>query len=182
MIKINLLPGKTKKHAIKTDIYLFFSVTFISLLIFGVVYYLNARDISEYKGKIEKTKQEIASLQSIYKEYLAMEKEKKEIHRRIKAIDGIKEGRHLSARIIYDLTSVIKNNIWLKSFKKAENRFELEGRSPENESISNLVESLSKIPYMKNIELRNVEDAFEEGPGGEKVIVKKFIISGDLAL
>jgi len=177
MIKINLLPGKAKKDLLKIDLYLFFSVVIINAMIFAGIYYINAKDISNYKIKIENTKNEIASLQSIYKEYLAMEREKKEIQRRIKAIDGIKEGRALSPRILYDLTSVIKDNVWLKSFKKTDDKFELDGRSLETESISALVESLSKFPYIKNIELKNVQDAVEQG-----ITVKQFIISGDLVL
>jgi Tfp pilus assembly protein PilN len=177
MIKINLLPGKAKKDLLKIDLYLFFAVMIINIIIFGGIYYINAKDISNYKEKIENAKKEIASLQSIYKEYLAMEQEKKEIQRRIKAIDGIKEGRALSSRILYDLTSIIKDNVWLKSFKKTDDKFELDGRSLENESISALAESLSKIPYIKNIELKNVQDAVEEG-----ITVKQFIISGDLIL
>ncbi len=177
MIKINLLPGKAKKDLLKIDLYLFFSVVIINIIIFSGIYYINAKDISNYKIKIEDTKKEIASLQTIYKEYLAMEQEKKEIQRRIKAIDGIKEGRALSPRILYDLASTIKDNVWLKSFKKTDDKFELDGRSLENESISVLVESLSKIPYIKNIELKNVQDSVEEG-----ITVKQFIISGDLVL
>ncbi|MCX5811022.1 MAG: PilN domain-containing protein [Proteobacteria bacterium] len=177
MIKINLLPGKAKKDLLKIDIYLFFSVMIINFMIFGGIYYINAKDISNYKAQIENAKKEIANLQSVYKEYLAMEQEKKEIQRRIKAIDGIKEGRALSPRILYDLTSVIKDNVWLKSFRKTDDKFELDGRSLENESISALVESLSKIPYIKNIELKNVQDIIEEG-----ITVKQFSISGDLVL
>jgi Tfp pilus assembly protein PilN len=177
MIKINLLPSKGKKDLLKIDLFLFFSIMIIAFLIFGGIYYINARDISNYKNKIEDMKKEIASLQSIYKEYLAMEQEKKEIQRRIKAIDGIKEGRALSARILYDLSSVIKDNVWLISFKKTDNKFELDGNSLENESISTLVESLSHIPYIKNVELKSVSDATEQG-----VTIKKFIISGDIVL
>lgn len=177
MIKINLLPGKAKKNLFKIDLYLFLVVMFITLLAFGGIYYTNAKDISDYNQKIENTKKEIANLQKIYKEFLTMEQEKKEIQRRIKAIDSIKEGRALSARILYDLASTIKENVWLRNFRKVENKFELDGRSLESESISGLVENLSRIPYIKNVELRNVEDATEGG-----VTVKRFIISGDIVL
>jgi len=75
------------------------------------------------------------------------------------------------------LSGVIKNNVWLKSLKKTENKFELEGCSLENESISELIESLSKIPYIKNVELKSVGEMLEEG-----VTVKSFIIYGDISL
>ncbi len=177
MIKINLLPGKAKKDYLKVDLYLFLLILMVTLAIFGVLYYSNERDIADYNKKIDTTKKEIASLQNVYKEYLTIEQRKKEIQRRIKAIDSIKEGRALSARVLFDLTLMVKDNVWLKTFKKAEDKFELEGRSLENESISNFMETLSKVPYLRNIELRSVEDAMEEG-----VAVKKFVISGNVVL
>lgn len=177
MIRINLLPAKAKKDLFKYDLYMFFFVMALALLVFGGFYYYNTKEITKRQTMIENTKKEIQNLQQIYKEYLAMEQEKKEIQRRIKAIDSIKEGRALAARTLYDLSGIIKDNVWIKSFKKTEDKFELEGRSLENESISILVEALSKVPYIKNVELKGVEDATEEG-----VVIKKFVIYGDIAL
>jgi Tfp pilus assembly protein PilN len=177
MIKINLLPDRARKDFLRVDLYLFFFVLLITLAIFGGIYYTNENEIANYNKRIDSTKKEIASLQNIYKEYLTMDQQKKEIQRRIKAIDSIKEGRALSARVLFDLTSLITDNVWLKTFKRTEDKFEMDGRSLENESISNLIETLSRIPYLKNVELRNVEDTVEEG-----VAVKKFVISGDITL
>jgi len=177
MIRINLLPSKIKKDLFKYDLYMFFSIMVIALLVFGGIYYYNMNEISKRKATIENTKNEIKKLQQIYKEYLTMEQEKKEIQRRIKAIDSIKEGRALAARTVYDLSGIIKNNVWIKGFKKTEDKFELDGRSLENESISDLVEALSKIPYIRNVELKSVGEATEEG-----VAVKSFVISGDISL
>jgi Tfp pilus assembly protein PilN len=177
MIKINLIPGKEKKDFLKVDLYLFVIILALTLAVFGGIYYTNEHDIAIYNKRIETTKKEIASLQSVYKEYLTIDQQKKEIQRRIKAIDSIKEGRALSARVLFDLTAMIKDSVWLKTFKKTEDKFEMEGRSLENESISNLIETLSGAPYLKNIELRNVEDAVEEG-----IAVKRFVITGDIIL
>jgi Tfp pilus assembly protein PilN len=149
----------------------------IALLVFGGSYYYNMNEIAKSKTMIENTKKEIQNLQQIYKEYRAMEQEKKEIQRRIVAIDSIKEGRALAARTMYDFSSIIKDNVWIKSFKKTEDKFMLEGRSLENESISTLVEALSKVPYIRNVELKGVEDTTEEG-----VVLKKFVINGDMFL
>lgn len=159
------------------DLYLFLFVVILNLSIVGGIYYKNEKNIAEYNKVIGDAKAEIASLENIYREYLNLEKEKQEIEKRIKAINDVKEGRGLAARTLYDLTSVIKENVWLKSFKKDEDRFELEGRSMENESIADFVENLSKIPYMRNVELINVEDIAEEG-----IVVKKFLVKGNIIL
>ncbi|HBA56174.1 MAG TPA: hypothetical protein DCZ04_17445 [Syntrophorhabdus aromaticivorans] len=106
-----------------------------------------------------------------------MEREKKEIQRKIQAIDGLKEGRALAARTLYDLSSQVKESLWLTSFKKTDNRFEMEGRSVENEAISSLMESLSKVPYMRAIELKSVQETTEQG-----IVLKKFVIQGNISL
>ena len=177
MIKINLLPKKPIRTAFKYEIHVLLLIVTLNLLTIGLIYSINARAISNLKTTIEQAKKEIASLDPIYREYLAMEQEKKEIQRRIQAIDTIKQGRALAARTLYDLTSIVKESLWLKSFKKNENRFELEGRSVENEAISSFVESLSKVPYLSGVELKSVEDAAEEG-----LILKKFIIQGNISI
>jgi Tfp pilus assembly protein PilN len=177
MIKINLLPKKPIRTAFKYEIHVFVLIVILNLLILGLIYSMNARAISNLKSDIDRSKKEIASLDPIYKEYLSMEQEKKEIQRRIQAINTIKQGRALAARTLYDLTSIVKESLWLKSFKKTENRFELEGRSVENEAISSFVESLSKVPYLNGVELKSVEDATEEG-----LVLKKFIIQGNISI
>jgi Tfp pilus assembly protein PilN len=177
MIRINLLPAKEKKDLFKYDLYMLLSFTVIALLVFGGIYYYNMKEISKHRVQIENTKKEIQNLQQIYKEYITMEQEKKEIQRRIKAINSIKEGRALAARTVYDLAGVIKNNVWIKSFKKTDGKFELDGRSLENESISELVEAMSRVPYIKNVELKSVGEVLEEG-----VAVKSFVIYGDISL
>lgn len=156
---------------------MFFCLLLLAIFVFAGIYYYNVQEIKKRNTMIEKTKKEIQSLQHIYREYLAMEQEKKEIQRRIKAIDSIKEGRALAARTLYDISGIVKDNVWIKSFKKMSDKFELEGRSLENESISDLVEAISKIPYIRNVELKSVNVATEDG-----ITVKSFTIYGDISL
>jgi len=177
MIKINLLPKKPIRAAFKYELHVFILIFILNLLAIALIYSINARSISNLKSNIEKAKKEIASLDPIHREYLAMEQEKKEIQRRIQAINTIKQGRALAARTLYDLTSIVKESLWLKSFKKTENKFELEGRSIENEAISSLMESLSKVPYLSGVELKSVEDATEQG-----LVLKKFVIQGNISI
>lgn len=177
MIKINLLPRKPIRAAFKYDIYVMCLVIIVNFAAIGLIYFINSRTISDYKAKIAAAKSEITSLGPVYQEYLGMENSTKELQRRIQAINAIQKGRALAARSLYDLTSVVKERLWLRSFKKDENKFEMEGRSVENEAISTFVESLAKIPYIRGVELKSVEDAAEEG-----MVLKKFIIQGNISL
>ncbi len=177
MIKINLLPRKPLRTAFKYDIYVMCLVFILNFALIGLIYFFNSRTISTYRQKTVATKNEIDSLRPVYQEYLTMENSKKELERRIHAINAIQKSRALAARSLYDLTSVVTDRLWLKTFKKDENKFELEGRSVENETISTFVESFSKIPYIKGVELKSIEDLTEEG-----LVLKKFIIQGNISL
>ncbi len=177
MIRINLLPKKVRKEALKADAALFALLLVIAFVVAAGVYVNNGREIAHIKGDIAQTRQSIASMEKFYHEYLTLEKQKKELATRIALIEKIREGRSLAARILYDLPSLVKERVWIKRFKKDEDRFDLEGRALENESVSDFVENLAKIPYAKNVELKSVEDVTDEG-----VVVKKFVVQGNMGL
>ncbi len=178
MIKINLLPyKKSKASALKTHIVTFVLLLIIGNIFFWAAYVYNQREIGDYERNIQSAKTEIAALQPIYQEYQQMQKAKAEIERRIKVVNQLKAGRALAARSLYDLSTTMKEGVWLKSFKKKGDKFEIDGRSMVNESISEFMESISKLPYMKNVELKSIQDVTEEG-----LVVKKFIIQGTMSL
>ncbi|MBA4390035.1 MAG: hypothetical protein C0399_03760 [Syntrophus sp. (in: bacteria)] len=178
MIKINLLPFKRRKAStIIKDIRDFVILLVLGVIGFGIYEYSLLNEITDYKSKIQAAKQEMISLQPIYQEYFTIQNAKKEIEKRIQTLNQLRTGRALAARSLYDLTSIIKEGVWVKTFKKTENKFELEGRSFVNESISDFIESLSKMPYISNIELKNVQDVNEEN-----LTIKKFIITGNMSI
>jgi hypothetical protein len=78
--------------------------------------------------------------------------------------------------MLFDLSSLAKGNLWLKKLRKDETKVDLEGRSIDNESICTFVEGMSKLPYMKDVELKSVEDLTETG-----MTVKKFLVEGSVA-
>ncbi len=178
MIKINLLPFKRKRAStLQKDIRDFLILLILAGIIFVMIDRRIYSDIENTKSNIVSVKQEIESLQPISREYQAIQDAKKEIQRRIQTLNQLKTGRTLVARSLYDLSSVIKEGVWIRTFKKTDTKFEIEGRSFVNESISEFMEDLSKIPYMSNIELKNVEDVNEEG-----LTIKKFVITGNMSI
>jgi Tfp pilus assembly protein PilN len=178
MIKINLLPFKRKRASSLTkDIRDFVILLVVVCLGFGYYYYTLINEIEDHKSKIQIIKKEINSLQPIAQEYQAILEAKKEIQARIQTLNKLKSGRALAARSLYDISSIIKEGVWIKSFKKTDNKFEIDGRSFVNESISDFIESLSKMPYITNVELKNVQDVNEEG-----LTIKKFVITGNMSI
>lgn len=178
MIKVNLLPyKKTKTSALKVNLVTFCLLLFIGNILFWSIFFYNWKDISYYRKNIAYTKTELASLQPYYQEYQRIQQAKAEIERRIKVVNKLKSGRALAARSLFDLSTSIKEGVWLKTFKKTEDKFEIEGRSLVNESISDFMEMLTKLPYIKNLELKSIQDVTEEG-----LVIKKFIVQGNMSL
>ncbi len=178
MIKINLLPFKRKKAAsLGKDVRDLFILIILGCIGFALYDMSLVREIDEIKGKIGAAKQEITRLKPLQQEHIQIQNAKKEIEKRIQTLNKLKAGRALAARSLYDLSNIIKEGVWIKTFKKTENKFEMEGRSFVNESISDFIESLSKLPYISNVELRNIQDVNEDG-----LTIKKFIITGNMSI
>lgn len=176
MIKINLLPKREhRKRSWNLDLYILAAVLVLSCALVGGIYLRNERGLRSLRTDLTAAKRQRDSVQGEYKEFLALEKDKKEIVDRIAAVDRISRGRAIAPRMLYDLSSLVTENVWLKRLRKDEARFDLEGRSVDNESICGFVERLSKLPYMKGVELKSVEDVTETG-----VTIKKFIVEGGL--
>ncbi len=176
MIRINLLPGKKRaRKPVGFDLYLLIGTVVLSLAVVAGLFAKNAKDIQRIRAEIGTIKKQSSALQGIYNEFANLEREKKELTRRIAAVDKIKEGRGIAPRILYDLPLLIRDNVWFRKVSKNEASFDLEGRSVDNESVSDFIERLSKLPYMRNVELKSVEDATEGN-----VTVKKFIVQGSV--
>jgi type IV pilus assembly protein PilN len=178
MIKINLLPRKIRKEPRGGFGWLLFVL--ILLLNVGVLflfYQKNVKDMSGYRRDVDEKKQLVAQSGKIRSEYKTLKAGRDELERKLNVITNLKRGRALSARILNDLPMMIKDSVWLKSFRKTEEQFEMDGRSVENDSISDLVDTMGRIPYIKNVELKKVEDVNEGG-----ITVKRFLIQGNMSL
>jgi Tfp pilus assembly protein PilN len=177
MIKINLLPQKSYgQERFNPDLFIFPAILVLSLALVGGVFLKNNRDAAKLRSETAALRSQAASFQGVYKEFLTMEKEKKEIAARIATIDRIKEGRAFAPRLLYDLSSLTTDNLWFKRVRKVDMKVDIEGRSIDNESICSFVEGLSRLFYMRNVELKSVEDVTETG-----TTVKKFVVEAGAA-
>jgi Tfp pilus assembly protein PilN len=178
MIKINLLPTKKReRRGINLDPYILLATLVISFALIGGFFLKNAKDIEVTRNDIQSLKQQALVLEPIKKEFLALQKVKQEASNKLAIINRLKEGRAVPPRMLYDLSSLVKENLWLKKLKKDDKKLEIEGRSVDNESICDFVERLAKLPYLKDMELRSVEDVAEGG-----ITVKKFVVDGSVSL
>lgn len=178
MIKINLLPTKKReRRGISLDPYVLLATLVISFALVGGFFFKNTRDIEQARNEIQSLRESAIALEPIKKEFLALQKDRQETSKKLAVIDRMKEGRTVPPRMLYDLSSLVRDNLWLKRLKKDDKKLEIEGRSVDNESVCDFVERLTKLPYLKDMELRSVEDVAEGG-----ITVKKFVVDGSVSL
>jgi Tfp pilus assembly protein PilN len=177
MININLLPKKERgKSDFDPSLRLFVVALAISLAVVAGLYFKNARDEARLRAQVEALTAQRRALDAVSREFAAIERQKKELKARIAIIDGIKQGREVAPRMLYDIASLMTDNLWLRRLHKDDAKFDIEGRSADNESICSFTEGLSRLPYLRSVELKSVEDVAETG-----VTVKKFVIEGTVA-
>jgi len=162
---------------LKKDPYILVAALVISSALVGGFYLKNARDIEQARKEIQSLKQQAMALEPIKREFAALEKDKQEVSNKLAVINRMKEGRAVPPRMLYDLSSLVKDSLWLRRLKKDDKKLEIEGRSIDNESICDFVERLAKLPYLKDMELKSVEDVAEGG-----ITVKKFVVDGSVSL
>jgi Tfp pilus assembly protein PilN len=178
MIKINLLPTKKReRRGTNLDPYILVASLMISFALVGGFYLKNARDIEQARKEIQSLKQQAVALEPIKREFSTLQKDKQAASNKLAVINRMKEGRAVPPRMLYDLSSLVRDNLWLRRLKKDDKKLEIEGRSIDNESICDFAERLTKLPYLKDMELKSVEDVAEGG-----ITVKKFVIDGSVSL
>jgi Tfp pilus assembly protein PilN len=177
MIKINLLPKtQRQKNEVNFDLYILVAVVVVTLAAIGIMYARNSSSIEQTRNVVAKLQQKVAELQPVEKEMAELEKAKKDVTTKLAVIAKISEGRAIAPKLLYDLSSLVRETMWLKGLRKDGTKLQIEGRSVDNESICDFVERLSKLPYVTDLELRSVEDTAEGG-----ITVKKFVIDGNVS-
>ena len=177
MIKINLLPKtQRQKSELNFDLYILVAVVAVTLLATGVMYTRNGSKIEQTQNIVAALQQKVAALRPVEKELAELEKAKKDVSTKLAVIAKISEGRAIAPKLLYDLSSLVRETMWLKGLRKDGTKLHIEGRSIDNESICDFVERLSKLPYVTDLELRSVEDTAEGG-----ITVKKFVIDGNVS-
>jgi hypothetical protein len=109
MIKINLLPKKAhKKREVNTELLVMIGALCCSIGISGGLYFKNGKDVKLLNREIVSVRTQLSSMKTVYAEFSALEKEKKEMASKVSAVDRIKEGRAVATRLLYDLSSLTR--------------------------------------------------------------------------
>ena len=166
MIQINLLPVREwrKKEAVRQQI----SVFILFLILLAVALLAVGLTI---QGKVAAQRQELASLEKniakfayVNKEIERVNKKRKQVENKFKAIEKLQEGRTTTVKILDEIVSSIPiDRLWLTKLSLKENNVQLGGVALDNHTVALFMRRLETSPMCKSVNLINTKQKSIQG-------------------
>lgn len=167
MIRINLL-GQTRPKAAKSVVPLeatmqiiFAAVALsVALLVLGITYYQQKRELDQTNAKIAALRAERASLQLIKQEVDRYESQKAVLQQRIDVIETLQRNRSGGQELLEMVATTVVHvdNIWLTSLNRTGNSIDIQGESASINSVANLITQLKRSGYFDNVEIKTAQE------------------------
>jgi len=167
MIRINLLGQarpKAAKQAIPLDttVQVLFGAVAIALavVILGIVYFNQKRQLDDTNKRIAALKAEKASLQQIKADVDKFEAEKSVLQQRIDVIETLQKNRS-GAQDMMEMvanTVVRVDSLWLTSIDRKGSALEVQGEAGSINAVANFITELKKSGYFQEVEIKNAKE------------------------
>jgi type IV pilus assembly protein PilN len=178
MIKINLL--LTRKEKKRAGIRKEFIVLIVSVALLFVSFIIIQSQLDKVKeeklAQISKTKKEIDDQKTQIKEINQAKESQKNFQDRLNAINSLRKGKSISARLLDEISIAKPEKIQLESLKKEGTKLGIEGVALDDETVANLMTNLRKSKVFKNVDLI-VSEQIEQN----KIRLKRFVLSCEIS-
>lgn len=178
MIKINLL--LTRKEKKRAGIRKEFIVLVVSVALLFVSFIIIQSQLDKGKeeilAQISKTKKEIDDQKTQIKEINQAKESQKNFQDRLNAINSLRKGKSISARLLDEISIAKPEKIQLESLKKEGTKLGIEGVALDDETVANLMTNLRKSKVFKNVDLI-VSEQIEQN----KIRLKRFVLSCEIS-
>jgi Tfp pilus assembly protein PilN len=167
MIRINLL-GQARPKAAKQAVpleatvqILFFIVALaLALVVIGVSYYQQNRELQDTNKKILALKAEKQSLQQIKQDVDRFQSEKSVLQQRIDVIETLQKNRSGAQELLTMVANTVVrvDALWLTSLNRNGSSLTLEGEAGSIDAVANFLTELKRSGYFDQIELKNARE------------------------
>jgi len=167
MIRINLL-GQARPKAAKQAVPLEATVQILfacvavglALVILGIVYFNQKKQLDDTNKRIAALRIEKASLQQIKAEVDKFEAEKSVLQQRIDVIETLQKNRS-GAQDMMEMvanTVVRVDSLWLTSIDRKGSALEVQGEAGSINAVANFITELKKSGYFQQVEIKNAKE------------------------
>jgi type IV pilus assembly protein PilN len=167
MIRINLLGQARPKAAkqavpLEATVQILFACVAIGLavVILGISYYQQKRQLDDTNKRIAALKAEKASLQQIKQDVDRFESEKSVLQQRIDVIETLQRNRSGAQ----DMLEMVANTVvridalWLTSLERKGDSLQLDGEAGSINAVANFITELKKSGYFDQVEIKSTQE------------------------
>src|SRR5271169_6398347 len=167
MIRINLLGQARPKAAkqavpLEATVQILFAAVAIGLavLILGITFYQQKRQLDETNKHIASLKAEKASLQQIKQDVDRFESEKSVLQQRIDVIETLQKNRSGAQDMLQMVANTVVriDSLWLTSLDKKGDAVELQGEAGSINAVANFITELKKSGYFNQVEIKTATE------------------------
>jgi type IV pilus assembly protein PilN len=185
MIRINLLPVREAQRAIgrRQQLSVALLGLTVALLIMVVPYVVQGRKLSRLDGQIARLQTEIQKFNQQDKEVRLLDKEKADLHAKLKVITELKQKRTGPTRTLEDLSGATPQKLWLVSFADSNGHATLTGMALDNQTIAEFMRQLQGSKYFYDVDLVETSQSLpirSTAAGDTGMVFKKFSIKANL--
>ncbi|HXQ25887.1 MAG TPA: PilN domain-containing protein [Candidatus Acidoferrales bacterium] len=167
MIRINLLgqarPKATKQAVpLEATVQILFACVAVglALVILGITFYQQKRQLDDTNKRIAALRAEKASLQQIKQDVDRFESQKAVLQQRIDVIETLQRNRSGAQ----DLLQMVANTVvridalWLTSLSRQGDSIELQGEAGSINAVANFITELKRSGYFDQVEIKNAKE------------------------
>ena len=167
MIRINLLGQARPKAAkqavpLEATVQILFACVAIGLavVILGISYYQQKRQLDETQRRIQALQNEKASLQQVKADVDKFESEKSVLQQRIDVIETLQKNRSGAQDMMQMVANTVVrvDSLWLTSLERKGDSLVMDGEAGSINDVANFISELKKSGYFQQVEIKNTKE------------------------
>jgi type IV pilus assembly protein PilN len=167
MIRINLLGQARPKAAkqavpLEATVQILFACVAIGLavVILGISYYQQKRQLDDTNKRISALKAEKASLQQIKQDVDRFESEKSVLQQRIDVIETLQRNRSGAQDMLQMVANTVVriDSLWLTNLERKGDSLQLDGEAGSINAVANFITELKKSGYFDAVEIKSTTE------------------------
>ena len=160
MSKINLLPWREARRKEQLNQFIV-AVVIVALIAGGVwfaMHYYHQQLIDRQNDRIAYIEQQIAVVDKKIKELKALEKEKRRLLSRMRAIEQLQGNRPLIVRLFDEIITALPEGMTITSIEQKGNRVKLQGLAQSNARVSSFMRNIDSSDWINNSSLQFIKE------------------------
>ncbi|MFC1542668.1 PilN domain-containing protein [Pseudomonadota bacterium] len=158
MIRINLLPYRTQRRQTKILQHLVAAcaVIFVAVSLVFVADLVKSSELTELEDTFGELKAQNAALQKRIGKIKDLDNLRADVERKLELVEELQQGRFHTLVTLNKLSTVIPENVWLKSIADSGGKISLTGLGESNKAVANFMRALDQEAVFSNISLSTI--------------------------